>query len=121
MRFQQLLRKLYPALNLAEKCADDKPYAPTLWFPRRKLKVWHQLHSSGGEPEGHCGKLEGEELCQFLTCGIYWLAMQINDENWCILHNFISKCRCWNHICSNRSSWPARSCFNLHNILFIIF
>ncbi|KAL6327016.1 hypothetical protein AAG906_013183 [Vitis piasezkii] len=34
----KILRKLYPALNLPEKCADDKPYEPTYMVSQEKTK-----------------------------------------------------------------------------------
>lgn len=34
----KILRKLYPALNLPEKCADEKPYEPTYMVSQEKTK-----------------------------------------------------------------------------------
>ncbi|CBI29130.3 unnamed protein product, partial [Vitis vinifera] len=34
----KILRKLYPALNLPEKCADDEPYEPTYMVSQEKTK-----------------------------------------------------------------------------------
>ncbi|RVW63138.1 phenylacetaldehyde reductase-like [Vitis vinifera] len=34
----KILQKLYPALNLPEKCADDKPYEPTHMVSQEKTK-----------------------------------------------------------------------------------
>ena len=41
-------------------------------IPGESKELRSSLHSSGGEPEGYSWKLEGEELCQFLTHGIYY-------------------------------------------------
>ena len=49
-------------------------------IPGESKKFGHSLHSSGGEHEGYCGKLEGEELHQLLNHCVYWLAMEINHR-----------------------------------------